>query len=139
MIDVVSLETLTDEEIEDLSMRRVKAAVGGAIDLVGTTEPNHAESPPSCECTLCNNGQRLDVAGKAVCLRCSRASRRIDQVIESVRREDRILKALNAKRRVNMIKAKAAAQRLGRRGAKLNPANKKAVMDAIRNGIAGQE
>lgn len=132
MIETVSLDALTDEEIEALSIRRVKQAVGGMIDLLGTTSPNHAESPSTCDCTLCKNGQRLDKAGKAVCLRCSRASKRIDKIIASVKAEERVLQAVNARKRVDMIKARAAAQRLGRRGAKLNPVKKKAVMDAIR-------
>lgn len=137
MIKTVSIESLTDEEIEALSMRRIKDAVGNTVDTLGTTEPNHAETPASCECTLCRNGQRLDDAGKAVCLRCSRASKRIDKIIASVKAEERVLQSVAARKRVDMIKARAAAQRLGRRGAKVNPANKKAVMDAIRAGLEG--
>lgn len=139
MVETVSLDSLTDEEIEALSMRRIKAAVGNSLDLVGSTDPGHHETPATCECTLCRNGQRLDKAGKAVCLRCSRASKQIDRIIESAKAEERILQSIAAKKRIDMIKVRAAAQRMGRRGAKLNPVKKKAVMDAIRNGIAGQE
>lgn len=135
MIKTVSLESLTDEEIESLSIRRIREAVGNSVDLVGSTDPNHAETPPSCECTLCDNGQRLDKAGKAICLRCSRASKRIDKIIASVKAEERVLQAVAARKRVDMIKARAAAQRIGRRGAKVNQVNKKVVMDAIKNAI----
>lgn len=135
MVETVSLDSLTDEEIEALSMRRIKAAVGNSLDLVGSTDPGHHETPATCECTLCRNGQRLDKAGKAVCLRCSRASKQIDRIIESVKAEERILQSIAAKKRIDMIKVRAAAQRMGRRGAKLNPVKKKAVMDAIRNSM----
>lgn len=137
MIKTVSIESLTDEEIEALSMRRIKEAVGNTVDTLGTTEPNHAETSARCECTLCRNGQRLDKAGKAVCLRCSRASKRIDKIIASVKAEERVLQSLAARNRVDMIKVRAAAQRLGRRGAKLNPLKKQAVMDAIKAGLSG--
>ena len=139
MIKTVSLESLTDEEIEAISMRRIKEAVGNAVDLLGTTEPNHAETPASCECTLCRNGQRLDKAGKAVCLRCSRASKRIDKIIASVKAEERVLQSLAARNRVDMIKVRAAAQRLGRRGAKVNPAKRKIVMQSILDRLCGNE
>ena len=135
MVEIVSLESLTDEEIEAISMKRIKTAIGNVVDLVGSTDPNHTETPQTCECTLCRNGQRLDEAGKAVCLRCSRGSKHVDKIIASVKAEERILQAKAARQRVDMIKARAAAQRLGRRGAKLNPVKKKAVMDAIRAGL----
>jgi hypothetical protein len=139
MIKTVSIDSLTDEEIESLSMRRIKAAIGNNVDLIGSTEPGHVETKPTCECTLCRNGQRLDKAGKTVCLRCNRASKRIDKVIASVKAEERILRAIAARKQVDMIKARAAAQRLGRRGAKLNPVKKKIVMQSILDRLCGND
>lgn len=139
MVETVSLDALTDEEIEALSVRRIKAAVGDNLAIIGSTDPGHNETLAECECTLCRNGQRLNKAGKAVCLRCSRASKQIDRIIESVKTEERILQSIAAKKRVDMIKVRAAAQRMGRRGAKMNPANKKAVIDAIRNSMSATD
>ena len=139
MIDTVSLDVLTDEEIEALSMRRIRAAVGNTLDLVGSTDPGHTETLATCECSLCRNGQRLDKAGKAVCLRCNRASKQIDRIIESAKAEERILQAITAKRRIDLIKIRAAAQRMGRRGAKLNPAKKQAVMQGILDRLCENE
>lgn len=139
MIDTISIESLTEEEIERRMVRRVKQAVGDDIRTYGSTEPNHTETGTACECTLCRNGVSLDKAGKSVCLRCNRASKHVDKIIASVKAEERILQAKAARQRVDMIKARAAAQRLGRRGAKLNPVKKKAVLDAIRNGLHATE
>lgn len=133
MIKTVSIETLTDEEIERLSDRRVKKAVGGSIEIIGSTTPNHAEVVAKCECTLCRNGQRLDKAGKAVCLRCSRASERLEAIISAAKAEVVRRKAESAVTRVNMVKARAMVQMRCRGGARLNAATRKIVMSAIRN------
>ena len=132
MIETISIESLTDEEIERRMVRRVKQTVGNDLDTYGSTEPNHTETGTACECTLCRNGVSLDKAGKAVCLRCNRASNRVEKALSEVRKEETVLRSLNAVRTVDLIKARAYAQRLGRRGAKPNAERMKAIRQAIK-------
>lgn len=132
MIDTISIESLTEEEIERRMTRRVKQTVGNDLETVGSTEPNHTETGTACECTLCRNGVNLDKAGKSVCLRCNRASKRVEKALSEVRKEETVLRSLNAVRTVNLIKARAYAQRLGRRGAKPNAERMKAIKQAIK-------
>ena len=120
MVDTISIETLTEEEIERRMVRRVKQTVGDDLDTFGSTEPNHTETGTACDCTLCRNGLNLDKAGKAVCLRCNRASKKVEKALATVKKEETVLRALNAVRTVDLIKARANAQRIGRRGAKPN-------------------
>ena len=120
MVDTISIETLTEEEIERRMVRRVKQTVGTDLETYGSTEPNHSETGTACECTLCRNGLNLDKAGKSVCLRCNRASKKVEKALANVKKEETVLRALNAVRTVDLIKARATAQRIGRRGAKPN-------------------
>lgn len=136
MVEIVSLEILTDEDIEKISLRRMKEALGGRrVEPHGSTVPNHLETPIGHRCEVCDDGRRLE-ASVSVCLRCNRAARAIDAAIRKVKAEEKVLKAKAAVQRLDMIKAKAALQRLKkRRGAKLNPLNqatRKAIVDAVK-------
>lgn len=136
MIKTISLDALTDEEIERLTYSRIRKKIGGVVRPFGSTTPNHSEIGSSCDCTVCRNGIDLERAGMAVCLRCSRASKRIEKAIASVKSEERIMQSVAATKRVDYIKARAAAQRLGRRGARPNADRMAAVKGAIVAGLA---
>jgi hypothetical protein len=112
-------------------VRRVKQTVGD-VEPFGSTEPNHTETGQACDCALCRNGVSLDKAGKAVCLRCSRASKQVERALSEVRKEETVLRSLNAVRTVDLIKARAMAQRLGRRGARPNAERMKTIKAAIK-------
>ncbi len=129
---MISIEVLTEEEIERRMVRRIKQAVGTDLDTFGSTSPNHTETGTACDCTLCRNGASLDRAGKAVCLRCNRASKRVEKAIASVKAEETVLRSLNAVKTVDLIKARANAQRLGRRGAKPNAGRMAVIKAAIK-------
>lgn len=131
MVKKVSLDLITDDEIENLSIRRIKNAIGGTVNLIGSTKPNHSETVTFGQCDLCNNGKKLEEDEKTVCLRCLRGSKQIDKIIASVKAEERILQALAARQRVDLIKTRAMAQKLGRRGAKLNPLKRQIVMTSV--------
>lgn len=140
MVKSLSIDALTDEEIERLTFNRIKKKVGDAV-VYAPTEPNHAEVGPTCECKLCKNGVNLNRAKVAVCIRCNRASRSIEQVIKSVKTEERVLRSIAAEKQVDYIKAKALTQMRGgraRRGAKPNAERMHAVKNAIAKGLRGE-
>lgn len=135
----ISIDALTEDEIEALSMRRLRRMIGIDIDLFGTTEPNHTEVPAGCECTFCHNGLDLDKAGKAVCLRCSRGSRAVDKAIRSVKRESAVLRADRARKTIDAIKARSIVQMRGgraRRGPTINPDRMAVVQNTIKAELA---
>lgn len=139
MLKTVSLEALTDEEIERLTYNRIKSKVGKLVEPVGSTTPNHEETSDKCECTVCRNGISLERAGSAVCLRCNRASKHIEKAIKAVKAEERVLQSVAAEKRVDYIKAKALQQLRGgrvRRGARPNPARMAAVKNTIKAELA---
>ena len=135
MGDTISIKSLTDEQIERISIRRMRQVVGGGVGLVGSTDPNHAELDAGCTCRLCRNGVELDRAGKAVCLRCSRGSKEIDKAIRAVKAEERVLRAVQARRQIDTLKARAIRQMRGgraRRGPTIDPARMAAVKNAVK-------
>lgn len=134
MVEIVSLDIVTDEDIEKISLRRMREALGGRrVEPHGSTVPNHLETPIGHRCEVCDDGRRLE-ASVSVCLRCNRAAKAIDNAIRKVKAEEKVLRAAAVIKRLDLIKARAKAQRLGKRGARLNPVKKKAVMDAIKRG-----
>lgn len=135
MVEIVSLEILTDEDIEKISLRRMKEALGGRrVEPHGSTVPNHLETPIGHRCEVCDDGRRLE-ASVSVCLRCNRAAKAIDAAIRKVRAEEKVLRAAAVVKRLDLLKARARAQRLGKRGARLNPAKMAIVANAIKQGL----
>lgn len=134
-----SLNAITDEEIERISIRQMKKAAFGYVGLVGSTVPNHVETESKCRCTLCRNGIELNRAGKAVCLRCSRGSKGLDRAIKSVVDEMAVRKAVQATATADLIKARATAQRFRRgssRGPTVNPESLRIVKNTIKAELA---
>lgn len=137
--ETLSVDALTDEQIERISIRRMRQAVGNQVGLVGSTDPNHSEQDAGCTCRLCRNGVELDRAGKSVCLRCSRGSKEIDKAIRSVKAEERVLLAVQARRQIDTLKARAMQQMRGgraRRGPTIDPVRMAAVKNTIKAELA---
>jgi len=137
--ETISLDALTDEQIERISIKRMKQAVGNQVGLVGSTDPKHSEQDAGCTCRLCRNGVELDRAGKSVCLRCSRGSKEIDKAIRSVKAEERVLRAVQARRQIDTLKARAMLQMRGgraRRGPTIDTARMAAVKNTIKAELA---
>lgn len=125
MVNIVSIDDLTEDDIANISKRRMREALGGRkVDVHGSTVPNHHETSIDDECNVCDSGRKLERT-LSVCLRCSRAAKAIDMAIARVNAEEMDLKARAAVRKLDMIKVKAMLQRINRRGAKLNAVNKK--------------
>lgn len=132
MVEIVSLDVLTDEDIEKISLRRMREALGGKrVEPHGSTVPNHKETPIGHRCEVCDDGRRLE-ASVSVCLRCNRAAKAIDNAIRKVKAEEKVLRAAAVIKRLDLLKARAKAQRLGKRGGRMNPSAKKIVSDAIK-------
>lgn len=135
MVEIVSLDVLTDEDIEKISLRRMREALGGRrVEPHGSTVPNHLETPIGHRCEVCDDGRRLE-ASVSVCLRCNRAAKAIDNAIRKVKAEEKVLRAAAVIKRLDLLKARAKAQRLGKRGARLNAARVAIVAEAIKRGI----
>lgn len=135
MSATISLEALTEDEIERLSLRRFKQEIGFRIEVYASTNPNHAEVVEGCECTLCRNGVSLDRAGKAVCIRCNRASKRVERSLNSIRKEERVLRQKNAESTVDVIKRRSLLQMRGgraRRGPTIDSSRMRIVAEAVR-------
>lgn len=132
MVEIVSLDILTDEDIEKISLRRMREALGGRrVEPHGSTVPNHLETPIGHRCEVCDDGRRLE-ASVSVCLRCNRAAKAIDNAIRKVKAEEKVLRAASVIKRLDLLKARAKAQRLGKRGGRMNPSAKQIVTDAIK-------
>ena len=88
---------------------------------------------------MCRNGVELDRAGKAVCLRCSRGSKVIDKAIKAVKAEERVLRTVQARKTVDLIKARAMLQMRGgraRRGPTVSPESMRIVRQTIKAELA---
>jgi hypothetical protein len=130
-----SINALTDEQIERISIREMKKVALGHIGIVGSTTPNHVEVKKSCSCTLCRNGVDLDRAGKAVCLRCNRGSKGIDLAIASVHAREAVERTIQRQETETLIKARSLLQLRGgrvRRGATVSPESMRIVKQAIK-------
>lgn len=86
-MDSLSTENeLTEEQIRDRADAQVRAYLGGkTVEIIGLMFPDGkwTESGYKSPCGVCDNGRSLEKIKPAICLKCLRADKKFDKVLQA--------------------------------------------------------
>jgi hypothetical protein len=112
------MESLSEELTEDQINRRAEAQVrvylgGQTVELVGLVPPDGwRESSQKSPCGVCDSGRSLEKIKPAICLKCLRADKKFDAVLQAAARWEQRQYALQKVISEARIKRNAEMQRL---------------------------
>jgi hypothetical protein len=112
------MESLSEELTEDQINRRAEAQVrvylgGQTVELVGMMPPDGwRESSQKAPCGVCDSGKSLEKIKPAICLKCLRADKKFDAVLQAAARWEQRQFALQKVISEARIKRNAEMQRL---------------------------
>lgn len=112
------MESLSEELTEDQINRRAEAQVrvylgGQTVELVGMMPPDGwRESNQKAPCGVCDSGKSLEKIKPAICLKCLRADKKFDAVLQAAAKWEQRQHALQKVISEARIKRNAEMQRL---------------------------
>jgi hypothetical protein len=112
------MDSLSEELSEDQINRRAEAQVrvylgGQTVELVGMMPPDGwRESSQKSPCGVCDSGKTLEKVKPAICLKCLRADKKFDAVLQAAARWEQRQFALQKVISEARIKRNAEMQRL---------------------------
>lgn len=112
------MESLSEELTEDQINRRAESQVrvylgGQTVELVGMMPPDGwRESSQKAPCGVCDSGKSLEKIKPAICLKCLRADKKFDAVLQAAARWEQRQYALQKVISEARIKRNAEMQRL---------------------------
>lgn len=112
------MDSLSEELSEDQINRRAEAQVrvylgGQTVELVGLVPPDGwQESSQKAPCGVCDSGRSLEKIKPAICLKCLRADKKFDAVLQAAARWEQRQYALQKVISEARIKRNAEMQRL---------------------------
>lgn len=112
----LSTETdLTEEQINRRAEAQVRVYLGGqTVELIGLmpAEPCWQESASKAPCGVCDSGRSLEKIKPAICLKCLRADKKFDKVLQDAAKWEQRQLALQKVISEARIKRNAELQRL---------------------------
>ena len=112
------MESLSEELTEDQINRRAESQVrvylgGQTVELVGMMPPDGwRESSQKAPCGVCDSGKSLEKIKPAICLKCLRADKKFDAVLQAAAKWEQRQYALQKVISEARIKRNAEMQRL---------------------------
>jgi len=111
-------ETLTEEEIDRQTSRRLKLSLKGSqVVFWGASLPGEwAEPDAASPCKTCRSGKAMQTEVYAICIACSRATPALDKLISEALREQKALVSQSRLLASIAVVTRAKMQRLRRAG-----------------------
>jgi hypothetical protein len=127
-MDSLSTETeLSEEQIRNRAEAQIRTYLGGkTVEIIGLMFPDGkwTESGHKSPCGVCDNGRSLEKIKPAICLKCLRADKRFEKVLQAAAKWEQRQFALQRVISEARIKRNAEMQRLtgnGRRNKGAQP------------------